>query len=497
MDKKRWFGLIAISLGVAGIIVDATIVNVAIPSIIDDLKVTSTQTQWIQEAYTLVFASTLLVFGRLADRFGRRAMFALGMVIFVLSSLLAAQANSGEVLIGMRLVQGIGGAMMLPTSLSLLNSTFFGKERGIAFAIWGSTIGGAAALGPLIGGWLTTNLSWRWAFGINLPLGILVVSGTYLFVKESKGENESGADYFGALLSVLTMGSLVYALIEGRNLGWWNSLEHDGLSQVPFFVVAFIFFLIIFIKTQRSRNQSGKPALLDLSLLSIPSFRNGNIAAAIISLGEFGLIFALPLWMQNVLGYSAFKTGLVLLALAVGSFVASGAGAGIGSKLGAARVVQVGIALEMIGVLFIGLFISRDVAIWKIVFSLFIYGMGVGLATAQLTGVILVDVPVERSGQASGMQSTSRQLGSALGIAILGTTLFASFSNGLNNLPGAEGIVKSAGAAIPQLPAASKLIAENALSTAASHSAFIAAVFLFFGFIATFSLGSPEKSRTK
>ena len=496
-DKKRWFGLVAIALGVAGIIVDATIVNVAIPSIIEDLKITSTQTQWIQEAYTLVFASTLLVFGRLSDRFGRRALFALGMLIFVISSLAAAQANSGAFLIEARLIQGIGGAMMLPTSLSLLNSTFFGKERGIAFAVWGSTIGGAAALGPLIGGWLTTNLSWRWAFGINLPLGFVVITGAYLFVKESKGEIESGADYLGALLSVLTMGSLVYALIEGRNLGWWRSLEHSGMSTIPYFIAAFLILGFVFFRVQLVRNRQNKAVLLDLSLLSIKSFRNGNIAAAIISLGEFGLIFALPLWLQNVRGKSAFDSGVILLALAIGSFVASGAGAGLTGKVGPAKVVQLGIALELLGVLAIGLVISPTVALWQVAAALFIYGMGVGLATAQLTGVILVDVPVERSGQASGMQSTARQLGSALGIAILGTVLFSSFSSGLGNDPAAKPLVKSAGALISQMPPATKELASQAFSTAASHAAYVAALFLFFGFLATFSLGKSSEKKNR
>ncbi|MEN9679763.1 MAG: hypothetical protein RLZ57_892, partial [Actinomycetota bacterium] len=220
MDKKRWLGLISLSLGVAAIIVDATIVNVAIPTIIRDLKATSTQVQWIQEAYTLVFASTLLVFGRLADRLGRKRIFVIGVFIFVLSSILAAQAPTPEFLIFMRIVQGFGGAMMLPTSVSILNSTFEGKERGIAFAVWGSTIGGAAALGPLIGGWLTTDFSWRWAFGINLPIGLIVLAGCFLYVQESKGALESGNDYLGAILSVATMGTLVFALIEGRSYGW-------------------------------------------------------------------------------------------------------------------------------------------------------------------------------------------------------------------------------------------------------------------------------------
>jgi MFS family permease len=167
--KARWWGLVVISLGVSLIIVDSTIVNVAVPSIIEDIGLTSTQAQWVQEIYTLVFAALLLVFGRLADSYGRRRLFAIGAAVFGISSVLAALSQSGGALIGARALQGIGGAMMLPTSLSLLNATFRGRERGIAFGIWGATIGGTAALGPLLGGWLTTSFSWRWAFGINIP----------------------------------------------------------------------------------------------------------------------------------------------------------------------------------------------------------------------------------------------------------------------------------------------------------------------------------------
>ena len=494
-SKRRWFGLVAIALGVATIIVDSTIVNVAVPSIIKDLGVTSTQAQWIQEVYTLVFASTLLVFGRLSDRFGRRAMFALGVVIFVIASLLAAQSQSGEFLIAARFIQGIGGAMMLPTSLSILNSTFFGKERGIAFAIWGSTIGAAAALGPLVGGWLTTDLSWRWAFGINLPLGAAVLSGTFLFVVESKGEKETGADYLGALLSIVSMGSLVFALIEGRNYGWWKKLDGSGISIIPLFILVFILSTAIFAKVQLDRNQSGKPVLFDISLLRINSFRNANFAAAIVSLGEFGLLFSLPLWLQNVLGYSAFGTGVILLSLAVGSFLASGVGGAVGAKSGPVAVVRIGISLELLGVFVTALVIASRVDIWKVCVGLFIYGMGVGLATAQLTGVVLADVPVERSGQASGMASTMRQLGSALGIAVLGTTLFSSFGSALNTLPMKDGIVKSAGAIIPQLPDAARKVSSDGLSHASVVSAYVAVAFLFFGLLATFAIKkSPAKN---
>src|SRR6476469_1328138 len=215
--RRRWFGLVVISLGVSLIIVDSTIVNVAVPSVLDDLGITSSEAQWVQEVYTLVFAALRLVFGRLADQWGRRRLFALGALVFGVSSVLAATADGAAWLIGARALPGVGGAMMLPTSLSLLNATFRGRERGIAFGVWGATIGGTAALGPLLGGWLTTSFSWRWAFGINIPLCVIVIVGLSLLVAESKDSSRSGrVDVVGALLSALGFGGVVFGLIEGR-----------------------------------------------------------------------------------------------------------------------------------------------------------------------------------------------------------------------------------------------------------------------------------------
>lgn len=513
-SKARWFGLFFLSLGVSLIIVDATIVNVAVPSIIDDLKITSSQAQWIQETYTLVFAALLLVFGRLADVYGRRRIFVTGVTVFVLSSLVAAIASSGEFLILARLAQGFGGAMMLPTSLSLLNANFQGRERGIAFAVWGSTIGGTAALGPLLGGWLTSNLSWRWAFGINLPLGIMVAVGTLIYVVESKSSEEvSRPDFVGALLSIVGIGSIVVGLIEGRTYGWLTSItdeyflgrQWDGISPIPLFFALGIMSLLAFWRYELGLNRAGKTALLDLSLFRIASFRNGNIAAAIVSLGEFGLLFALPLWLQNVLGYSAFGTGAILLALALGSFAASGAAAQMTGKAGPVKVVRLGILLELIGVAAIGLVISSDTSLALLLPGLFVYGIGVGLATAQLTGVVLADVPVDRSGQASGTSSTTRQLGSALGIAILGTVLFTSFGNNFDERLTEMGVaepgrteltnlaVATAGSILPvwnQSEETQPLVEAGgeALSHASRNAAFAGAAFLLLGFISTFRL---------
>jgi EmrB/QacA subfamily drug resistance transporter len=514
-SRTRWFGLVFISIAVALIIVDSTIVNVAIPSVVESLEITSTQVQWVQESYTLVFAALLLVFGTLADRYGRRRLLLTGVVIFSLSSIAAALSQSGDLLIASRVVQGLGGAMILPATLSILNATFRGRERGIAFAVWGSTIGGMAAVGPLLGGWLTTDFSWRWAFGINVPLGVIIVVGILAFVTESKDESSTRRiDVIGALLAVVTTSTFVFGLIEGRSYGWWLSTDKvpDGwtldVSPIPFSFAISLIALAGFIVWGVRREKAGKTTMLAFGLLRIPSFRNGNIAAMIVSLGEFGIILSLPLWLQNVLGYSALQTGFVILALAIGSFVASGFAGAYGNKVSPVWIVRFGLIAEIIGVLTVGLVINVDAEWYGIAAALFVYGFGVGLATAQLTSVVLKDVPVEQSGQGSGTQSTARQVGSAFGIAILGTILFTSVGTVLDSRLDDAGVpasardtivnlvVDSSGTAIPAIendPKYSEYLAivpdaKIAFSDGTKYAAFAAAGFLALGFVATLRL---------
>ncbi len=522
-SRTRWIGLVFISLAVSLIIVDSTIVNVAIPSIIDDLGLTSTQVQWVQESYTLVFAALLLVFGTLADKFGRRRMMVIGMALFGVSSIAAALVTTPELLIGARVIQGLGGAMVLPTTLSLVNATFRGKERGIAFAIWGSTIGGMVAVGPLLGGWLTTDFSWRWAFGINIPLSAIIIVGALITVQESREATSRRIDWFGAVLSVVALTALVFGLIEGRTYGWWlvnkpftvGDITWDsGISIIPLCFAIFLLATVWFVVHGLSRQKRGKSTLIAFNLFKISSFTNGNVAAMIISMGEFGIILSLPLWLQFVVGYDALQTGFVILALAIGAFVASGLAGGLSGRVAPVRMVQLGILLEIIGVAGVGFGISATGDWWSVVPWLFVYGMGVGLATAQLTNVILKDVPVEESGQASGTQSTSRQLGSALGIAVLGTILF-SFTAGLlttslndMKLPEKQvtaivnAVVDSSGAAIPALekdPATAPIAekAKVAFSDATKFGAYSAAGFLVLGFLSTLSLTGKRRDESE
>ncbi len=519
-SSRRWVGLVFISIAVSLIIVDSTIVNVAIPSIVDELGITSTEVQWVQESYTLVFASLLLVFGSLADRLGRRAIMLTGVVIFAAASVAAALAPDGGLLILSRLIQGVGGAMILPTTLSLINATFRGRERGIAFAVWGSTIGGMAALGPLLGGWLTTAFSWRWAFGINIPLGLIILIGVWLTVAESRGERTQRIDVVGAVLSVVTMASLVFGLIEGRTYGWWRTETRPqiaewewpwDLSPVPVAFLVALVGLVAFILWGMRRERAGKSTLLAFRLFTIASFRNGNIAAMVVSLGEFGIILALPLWLQFVLGLDALQTGLVLLALAGGSFVASGIAGALANRVAPVWIVRAGLLAEVAGVAGVAFMIGPDSSPLALLPFLFVYGLGVGLATAQLTGVVLADVPVAESGQASGTQSTSRQLGAALGVAVLGTVLFSSTAGLLDTKLADRGVpddqreqtvsavVDSAGGAIAGLEASPQTqdIADDAkaaFSEGTRAAAFTAAGFLALGLLSTLSLGSAAST---
>ncbi len=510
--RLRWLGLVTVSLAVSLIIVDGTIVNVAIPSIVDELALTSTQVQWVQESYTLVFAALLLFFGTLGDRVGRRRLLAIGVVAFMLASVGAAFAPTGDLLILARVVQGVGGAIILPATLSVLNATFRGRERGIAFAVWGSTIGGMAAVGPLVGGWLTEYFSWRWAFGINIPIGVLILVGVALYVLESKAERPDSLDAVGAVLSVVLFGSLVLGLIEGRTYGWWTSEDPPAfwtldVSPTPFIFALTLVALVAFLAWSRARRARGRSSMLAVDLFGIRSFRNGNLVALLVSLGEFGIILSIPLWLQNALDYGALGTGLVLLALAGGAFVASGLAGGLSGRVPAVTVVRLGVVLEIVGLVIVGLVIAVDTPWWAICLGLLVYGVGVGLATAQLTGVILVDVPVDRSGAGSGTQSTARQVGAALGIAILGTVLFTTLGSQLDarldaELPSetraeiVDVVVTSAGGAIPGLAERSPEVADAAraaFSEATRISAFTAAGFLAVGLIASGSLGRSRR----
>jgi EmrB/QacA subfamily drug resistance transporter len=513
--RKRWAALVFLALGVAMIILDATVVNVAIPTMVQDLDLTTTDAEWVSAAYSLTFASFLILWGRIADRVGRRLLFVVGVIVFVGASVMVAASDSSQQLIAARALQGIGGAMILPSSLSVINAVFVGKDRAIAFAVWGGTIGGMAALGPLVGGWLTTYASWHWAFLINVPIGIVVLIGVLLTVPETKElGGPRGIDLLGTFLVTLGMLGVVFAVIEGQRYGWFVPLAPFSAAgwEWPFTtisivtVAAFVGLVSItaFVLLELRRVRAGQVVVVDLRLFRIRTFGAGNIVALVVSLGEFGLLFALPLFLQATRGYDALETGVILLALAVGSFVASGLGAPLSQRFGPVRVLQLGMALEVVGIVGLGFVLSTTITGWEMAPWLFLYGMGVGFATAQLTGVILSEVPVAESGQASAVQSTSRQLGAAIGTAIIGATLIFGLGSVAAQLEDrgvpteqatqvSEAVASSAGQAIPGLadaPGGDVLVegASAGFAGAIKLVAWVAGAFVFVGLLTSLLL---------
>jgi EmrB/QacA subfamily drug resistance transporter len=533
----RWIGLACLALGLAMIIVDTSIVNVAIPRIITDLKITPSAAEWVNSSYALVFAAALITLSRIGDIVGQRRLYIVGTTLFATASVLAAIAPSGELLIAARLLQGLGGAAMAPSTQSIVNATFRGKDRAIAFAIYGSVIGGMAALGPVIGGWLTTNASWRWAFGVNLPIAIVAIVGTLLTVAETRTEQKSkGFDIGGVVLITLGLAGIVFGLIEGYTYGWWapsTTFSSDAawawwpittISVVPVALALGAVALVLFALYERARLRAKKTVLIDFTLFDIPTFRYGNIAGSIVSLGEFGVLFAIPLFLAAVQQYSAFETGLCFVPLALGSFVAAPMAPSLTKKYGARRVVTLGMFREAVGIGAIALLISPSSTGLQLLIPFLVYGIGVGFATAQLANVTLAEVDIPRAGIASGTNSTTRQIGSALGIAIIGTTLFTLIGeqsrSALEKLPelaaappaAINGIVEamkaSAGQALPFIASDPMLAAipglgekvtaalSQAFADAARGAGIVAFIFVCLGLAASLAL-PKEKPLSK
>ena len=408
MDRK-WWTLIAVCIGTFMLLLDVTIVNVALPSMQRALHANFSDLQWVVDAYALTLAALLLTTGSLADLFGRRRLFMVGLVIFTLSSLASGLATTPLWLNLARGVQGIGGAAMYSTSLALLGSAFQGRERGTAFGVWGAITGLAVAIGPVVGGALTTGLSWRWIFLVNVPIGVIALVLTAMKVDESRQSGARRPDLIGFVTFSGALGALVYALIKGNDKGW-------GSTEIVACLIGSAVLLILFVVAELLQRDQ---AMFDLSLVRKPTFTGGLIAAFAISAGLFSLLLYLTLYIQDVLGLSAFQTGLRFLVLSGSVLITSG----LAGRLTAVVPIRFLIApgLAMIG---IGLMLMRgvsDTSGWTVLIPGFIFaGAGTGFVNPPLASTAIGVVTPDRAGMASGINSTARQVGIAMGIAGLG-----------------------------------------------------------------------------
>lgn len=441
--SKRDWGALAVLAGSLGVIVlDGTIVGVALPKTIGDLALTLSDAQWVNSLYAVIVGALLLASGSASDRLGRRRLLVIGMSIFVIGSAIAGVAGSAAALLSGRAVQAVGAAGIMPATLSTVNALFRGKYRAAAFGIWGAVISGAAAIGPLLGGVLTEWVSWRWIFYVNLPLGALLVLFTLKVVPQTRGETGGRFDVLGFVLSSLALGSLVFSIIEGPHVGWWKPTSEfsflgltwtreSAISVVPISLAIALVALALFVWWELHLVKRANGPLLDLSMFTIGTFSWGNLTAATVAIGEFALLFVLPLYLINAYGTSVIDAGLILAAMALGAFTSGGLARHIAAKLGAAGTVILGLGLELAGVAALASFMDPAKSLVYLVAPLLAYGLGLGLASAQLTGTILRDVPVTQSGQGSATQSTVRQVGSALGTAFSGGALAVGLASSL------------------------------------------------------------------
>jgi len=439
---KKWGSLVVLSLALAIIIIDTTLLNVSLSTIIREFDTNIQSIQWVITAYSLVLAAFTITGGRIGDLFGRKRMFMLGAVIFAVGSLVASISNSvGMLLIGESIIEGIGAALMMPATASLLIANFHGKERGIAFGVWGGIAGASSAVGPILGGYLTNNFSWRWGFRINIFVVAILLLGAFLIKESHDTKEKPSLDIVGVLLSAVGLLGVVFGVIQSSSYGWLkasqsftlfgHSFAAGGPSFVPFSIVIGLIFLALFFIWEGKVEKRGDTPLVSLGLFKNKVFSAGIVTTAIVSLGQVGLIFALPVFLQSVLKLDAFQTGMALLPLSIALLIMAPLSGFLSNKVSPKYLVIAGLLIDIVA-----MFVIRNsLSVWAttsdLMLGLALYGAGMGLVMAQISNLTLSAVPVYQAGEASGVNNTFRQVGSTLGSAIIGAVLIASLSTNL------------------------------------------------------------------
>jgi len=410
---RKWWTLIAVCTATFMLLLDITIVNVALPAIQRALKASFSDLQWVVDAYALGLATCVLTAGALADLFGRKRLFLLGIALFTAASAACGLAFDPLFLIIARGIQGIGGAMMFATALALLSQEFHGRERGTAFGLWGAVIGAAVAIGPLAGGMLTSWLSWRWIFLVNIPIGAAAIVFGARQLRESSDPEQSRLDPPGVVTFTVGLFCLILALIEGNDHGWSSVF-------IVALLVAAVVALSIFVATQARDGAT----MIDLALFRRPAFVGAQVTAFAISSSMFAMFLYLTLYLQNILGLSPLETGVRFLPLSVVSFFAAPLAGRLSAQVPIRALLAFGLALNALAMLLMSRVDTGSH--WTVLLPGFVLaGVGIGFVNAPLATTAVSTVAVQRAGMASGINNTFRQVGIATGIAALGA-IFAS-----------------------------------------------------------------------
>ncbi len=428
IQSSPWSVLLVLTLGFFMILLDTTIVNVAIPSMITSLHASLTDTLWVLNGYILVYAILLITAGWLGDVFGPRLMFLVGLGIFTLASVACGLSTSPGELIIFRVIQGAGGAILTPQSLSMIVTLFPADKRGAAFGVWGAVAGLAAMTGPTLGGFLTTSFSWNAIFFVNAPVGVIALVLAFLFVPELKSQRAHRFDLVGMLLSSGALLALIYAIIEGQPYGWGRILGiaafdvgglHAGLLSIPsLFLLSAVLFILFVIWEPRQEFP-----LLPLSIFRNRNFSVANLSSIAITFGMNGFLLPMVLFLQSVLGLNALHAGFVFLPMTVTStFVAPIAGK-LTDRVNGKLLLAAGGLLFGVGILLVLRSVALDDTGASFILPLIVAGIGLGLSFAPLTTIAMHDLAPDLAESASGVLNTTRQLGGALGTAVAGAVL--------------------------------------------------------------------------
>jgi EmrB/QacA subfamily drug resistance transporter len=415
---RRWVTLGVLSLSLVIIGLDNTILNVALPTLVRELGASASELQWMVDAYVLVFAGLLLTMGALGDRFGRKRALTSGLIIFGVASVFAAFAGSATSLIAARAVMGVGGALIMPATLSIITNIFTGQERGRAIAIWAAVAGLGIVIGPMLGGWLLGNFWWGSVFLVNIPIVAIALLLGFFFVPESKDPHATPLDPVGAVLSIAGLGTLVYAIIEAPSNGWTNP------AVLALFALSIVLLGAFFWWEWRAEHP-----MLRLEFFKNPRFSAASGAIFLVFFAMFGTVFLLTQYLQFVLQFTPLEAGVRILPIAT-MVIAAPPSARFVEKIGSKIVVTSGLVIVSIAMGWLAL-ITIDSGYPHVAGALAILGVGMGLAMAPSTESIMGSLPLAKAGVGSAMNDTTRQVGGALGVAILGSLLASSYGNAM------------------------------------------------------------------
>jgi len=437
--SKSWYWgpLVIVVLTQFIIVIDSTMMNVSISALVKDLNTDITTIQGIIAGYTLIMASLLLLGARMGDVFGRRRAFVVALIIYTVGTTIAAlSTTAGMLFFGWSFLEGVGAAVMLPATLAIINMEYKGKDKALAYGAWGAMAAAGAAFGPILGGFFTTFLSWRYAFGMEAGIAVLLLLMTPMLQETRATMKAKQLDITGAVVSAGALALVIFGVLQGQSWGWWTANDPSvalpgNLSPVPVLIIGGLLLLFVFAKWERRVKERGGIPLLDLDMFSKRVFTVGNVTDMVESIILGGMLFIIPVFLQSVVGSNAFETGLTLLPMTIMVFVFSIGASRMGTKMSPKYIIMLGIVATLVGTIYMRSIFGIDTNEEDLLLGLSFFGVGIGLMMSQLVNITISSAGRKKSTEASGVVNTFEQFGNSLGTALIGAIVFTIVFQGI------------------------------------------------------------------